>query len=402
MEFILKPFFNAARNQIMFPTGSLNAFQAAQYNDKFGIYQSLFMVFSYMRLTRDLKFRIHYPTGTPFVWQTHNSCAWTPLGNLTMNVMEIDPCKAKVNEEMCYDEHFESAYVSMLEWGRSPGVQMNEQGVAAVNALTESIVKNATLGARLTMTVGSLYNLTTIDTEEDTPTRIAQAFEKTLGTCQGWIELLISLGTVPGNEHLDDDDLIDAADISADGKDYTGDALELYDANYALAKPKLCNAIAEGGVGGFGFQFNPLWLVSPSIFKAVRNKYIELGAALSTNDKRIELVEYPAGEGRSPLKVYVIDGSVVVIPIHEPSQVEQYLVGTSHFCYLTLSGVIQMGGSFNSIPTVGSSEVAVITQLGQDVEDYGKFKFLSHNLMATAVNDTDYVAGAYQWATPSP
>jgi hypothetical protein len=112
-----------------------------------------------------------------------------------------------------------------------------------------------------------------------------------------------------------------------------------------------------------------------------------------------DFVAEPGGFSR-PLYAYFIDDTVVV-QVNEISKFDRMVTGTSHFAYLTISGVIQLGGSFANIPTLNESEVAVLTQLSTDVEDYMTFKFLAHSLLATAINDTDYIAGNYEYALPA-
>ena len=104
--------------------------------------------------------------------------------------------------------------------------------------------------------------------------------------------------------------------------------------------------------------------------------------------------------GRSKTQeVYKIDNTVV-IPINSISHYDRLVTGASHFCYLTISGTIQLGGSFGNLPTVNESEVAIMVQQRTDANNLGKVDFLSHALFATAVNDTNYIAGSYIYAEP--
>ena len=202
--------------------------------------------------------------------------------------------------------------------------------------------------------------------------------------------------------HLDIVDLIDSADISADGKAYEGDALDLFDANFAASPNALKDAIIEGGNGGFGLVFNSLWLVSPSIFRAVHTKWLDIKDNALQNESRITREGYQVSEnGRSKtVWVYMIDNTVV-IPISSVSMYDRYLTGASHFCYLTISGTIQLGGSFGDLPKVNESEVAIMVQQRTDANNLGKVDFLSHALFASAVNDTNYIAGSYIYAEPA-
>lgn len=406
MDWIVKPKFNAALNAAYFPTGSLNAFQAADYNDKFGFYQQTFGVYSYMKLNKKLKYVVHYPVGSPFMWQPHRSCAWTPTGSLSFGKFEVEPCPAKINEEMCYDEHFNGAFEGFLTWGGNPAIEVDEAGKAATNAMIEAIVKNATMGARLTMTVGQLYDPKAVTMAESTNTNIEGLFKKTIGTCRGWIELAITKASEDTRlSHLNVEGLITPDNISADGKTYTGavtDALKLYDNNMDAAPDELAYAAIEGGVGGFADMFYMLWIVSPSILRAVSKKYNAQKTTVLQNEMRISKVPYTlqTERGARTIEVFKIDNTIV-IPLSEVGLVDAKLSGTSHFCYLTVSGCVNLGGSFADIPVPGQSEVAMMIQQGQDVDDLGRYKFLSHALFATAINDTQYLCGSYEYAEPN-
>jgi len=405
MEFLVKPRFSQINNALFFETGPLNGILAAEYSDKFGFYQQNFGVYSYMRMTNSLTFRIHYPTGTPFLWQPHNSCAWTPTGTLQMETDEVTPCKAKINEQMCYDEFMDSAYKVFLQWSTDPTIGFSDQGIQAVDELTRTIVANATMGARMTLTGGQLIDLSSVTFETGTPTRLEDAYRRTAGTCQGWIELLRTTASSEGITHLDGG-YIDAGDISTDGKEYTGgtsgDAVALYDEIFDAAPTALRDAIIEGGVGGFGNTFQPLFLVSQSIYRAVDQAWKAQKETTAVNIPRIERREFQTTtpRGARTIYVYYIDDTAV-IPISEVTQFDRYVTGTSHFAYLTLSGVIQLGANFASLPVVNQSEVGVMVQVSENAEDYGTYKYLSHSLLATAINDTDYIAGDYLYAEPA-
>lgn len=405
MEFLIEPRFSSIRGALYFNTDELNALVRAEYSDKFGFYQDMFGVYSYMRMTSSLKYKIHYPSGTPFKWQTHNSCAWTPLGTLSMNTKEIEPCKAKINEQFCYDEFLEGAYKSFLTWERNPTVGFSQAGVTAVNELARTIVKNATIGARMTLVAGQLFDPDTVTYKEGTPSNIQTAFSRTAGTCKGWIELCIETSAIPGNEHLQNG-LIVSGDISSDGATWTGAAtggfVNFYDAMVAAAPAELKQAIQEGGIGGFSDIYYPMIIVSGSIYAGAYNDYLAQNEAVAQNKPRIErrAFQLTTERGARTVYVYFIDDTVIV-PAHEVGMMEQHLVGTSHFAYLTLSGVIQMGVSFANLPKLQNAEVGVMMQVSEDAEDYGTHKFLAHALFATAINDTKYITGDYAFATPA-
>lgn len=404
MEFLAKPRFNAIRDALYFPTDKLNGLAEGEYNDKYGFYQRQFGLYSYMQLTENNTYRIHYPQGSPFLWQPHNNCSWTPTGTLSMDTMEIAACKAKVNEQFCYDEHMEGTYKAFLQWSQNGRVGFSEAGREVTDALSRTIVENATLGSRMTLVGGQLMDLGTVTFKDGTKTRIEDAYRKTVGTCRGWIELARTKAASEGVTHLDGG-YITAADISSDGTKFVGNnrtILDLYDQMVSESPAPLQDAIVEGGVGGFGNTFYPIWAVAPPEYRAVYEQWKVQSASQSLEDARIRREPYQiqTNGGTRTVYVFFIDDTVV-IPISEISMFDRWLTGTAHFAYLTISGVIQMGSNFAALPVAGESQVSVMIQVSQNAEDLGTYKYLSHGLMATAINDTDYLCGDYVFAEPA-
>jgi len=403
MEFLITPRFNQFNGSMFFETDSLNALMEAEYNDKMGFYQATFGVYSYMRLNSDLEFVIHYPTGTPLLWQPHQNCAWTPTGTLMFNQITMAPCKVKLNEQKCYDEWFNSSYKAFMEWSTGATVQFSSTGQRATDMLTRTIVKNASLGARSTLVAGQLHDLSTITFEEGVNIRIEDAFRKTANSCKGWIQLCVELGQATETAYMDGT-FIQANDISADGTTWVGNGgrtvVDLYDQirTDSSVPGELKDAIIEGGVGGFGTTFFPMFLLALPEYRNVHEAWIAQKESATINEPRINRREF-TWEGRT-IYVYFIDDTVV-IPVTEPNHYGRYITGTHHFAYLTISGVVNLGGSFADLPKINESEVAVLMQMSTDAEDYGTHKFLAHALLATAINDKRYIAGNYLLAEPA-
>jgi len=384
-----------------FETERLNYLADAEYNEHFGFFQRTFGVYSYMQMNRYLKYKIHYPQGTPFMWQPHNSCAWTPTGTLSMATKEIEPCRAKINEQFCYDEWMDSAYEAWLSWEQS-NVAINEAGRDATDALVRTLLRNATVGARAVNVAGQLLDTGTLTFEEGTPTNIRSAFLKSADVCRGWIALARALAAEDSAKygHMENG-LITAGNISSDGESYTGSFLSLYDAQVAAAPKKLRNAIESGGVTGISTPFYPMMLVSPSMISALYQDWLTQKSTTAVNDPRIERREYTVDtpRGPRPMYVYFVDGTVI-IPVEEVELYDNYLTTTSHFAYLTVSGAIQMGGSFASIPEIPGGQIAMAIQASDLLQNLGTYSFLSHALFASAINDKDMLSGDFAIGTP--
>lgn len=400
-SFVLSPTFAPELGGLVFETDRINAFMQAEYNDNFGFYQQNFAIYNYMQLTKDLKYKIHYMEGLPLMWQSHNSCSWDPMGSVEFGSKEITPCKAKMNVENCYDEMIDTIYKAFLSWNNGTS-NFDPQYIPVVNEFVRAIGANATLGARLTLTAGQLYDGVTEQFTADLSNNIQDMFKKSVGVCQGWIDLLEDSASTYS---WLDGSFIDAGDISTDGTQWVGDSrtvIDLYDEILAGAPQPLYDAIIEGGIGGFGAQFYPLLLVSSSVYRAIDLEYKAQRATTATNMPRIEVEQFTTQtpRGTRPVNVYKIDNTYVV-PIHEPNHFTKYLTGTSHFAYLTVSGVIQLGSSFSSLPIVGGGDVGMLVQISNQAEDLGKQKMVSHALFGTAINDVDFIAGNHLYVEPA-
>lgn len=404
LELNVPPIFSdiAGSPQMMFQAEPMNYFLSARYNDRFGFFQQQFGVYGYMQLTSELKFQINYVTTSPLILQSHNSCAWTPLGVSEPGQNEIEPCRAKVNVEHCYDTWFGSIFKDFNRWSASGTIGLSDVGQQAVNVIADSVAKAATLGARMNLVAGQLFDAT-VALKPNTKVSIQEAFARTVGTCQGWLELAATKrANDPTNlNHLDDPNLILPANISVDGKSYTGSVLDLYDATVDASPEPLNNAVVDGGVNGFGDSFYTLFLVSPSILRKLRDDYntINQSAAVTANRISTETFTIQTDRGSRDMTVWKIDNTYVV-PVGEPSQYTQYFDGEYHFAYLTVNGVIQMGTNFAGIPVQNTQDVAMLVEQSNRVKDFNKVYLLSHMLLGVAINDTDYLCGSQLLARP--
>jgi hypothetical protein len=400
-QFLVKPVFQPGdtTDTLGFPVGSVNRFVDAEYSSTFGAYQSAFGMYGYMRFNRQLEYVLHYARSNPFLLQPHNNCAWNPQGLVTFDSRSIQATRAKINVEQCYDEWFDSTFAAHLEWNGGETVEVDRTG--PTDALTRHILEMSALGVRSTLCAGGLFGAVP-SFADGVPTTVRDAFLKTSATRKGWMQQARELAATDASEysHLDNG-LIATADISTDGVEYTGDVLALYDARVDAAPRPLKRAVQIGGSRTFGVNGNPLWLVSYSLMTAVYKAKQAEDAAMVTPQRRITVREIPLA-GRTPIKVYFID-QTAVIPLEEAEVFADYLDGTPHFDYLTMPGVIQLGGSFGAIPGSrdASSDIAIRVQRSDRNEDYGKITYLSHMLLAAAFQDTDFLAGGYRFNQPA-
>ena len=406
-QFIIAPEWSAGDSlqTLTFDVGRVNKLARARYNDHIGFYQQRFGIYSYMRLNHLLQYKIHYPVGSPLLIQPHDSCAWTPQGDFRMASETISPFPMKINVEQCYDETFNSTFEAFMEWGGDATVSMSAGGVEITNAMVDMIMGLGTLGARAVLTAGGNLLTGNLKFASNLSTNLQEAYVRSAGTGNGWIQLLRSMKAQSPDKysHLDNP-LVAEADVSNDTHEYTGDVIALYDARVAASPHKLKSAVKRGGRGGFGGVNVPIWLVSPAIHDRMYHAKLDQDAQVAQNATRIrtEVVQVDNGRsGTSPMVIYFIDNTAV-IPVDEIEVFEEYLQGTAYFDYLTFTGVIQLGGSWSALPNRGSTDVALRIQRSERNEDYGKTTYLSHMLGAVGLNSREYIAGGFEFFEPAP
>lgn len=390
--------FVQAENKFFFPAKDLNAFQRDEFQDTWGFYQSMFGLYTYMRLNRNLKYVLHQLRGTPMVWQPHNSCTVTPTGSLRIGTQEIEPCRAVMKELFCQDELFDSVYETILEWSGAGALEMDEE---FVNQMLSELLANKAAGERLQLTMGNVFNVNTIDMNDENPQGVAvdynDLFQRTHITCTGWVKTLADLADA-GYSHLNLEELLPEADFT-DG-DYQGDILDLYDDLKANAQKPLKALINRGGiVGRNGVNYGAGFIVSDTIHAAVAEQYNTESVAIAQNRTRITREAITSGVTARPNMVYYIDGVVPVIPVSEINAYDHLLAGSTHFAGLIASGNIQLGSNFDEVNDIERGAGMLVQKITDaESDNYGGYVFMSNGLFASAIADKDYaVAARVHW-----
>lgn len=398
---IIKPNFNRIQNQASFPTNSINVFMQEELRDNFSIYQQKFGIFNWMRLNKMQKYVIHSMSGTPLLWQEHNSCGWDPVGSLFMNRRELEPCKAKINMEQCYDELFNSCFEHLLSWNGNGTITFDADATRIWNEITRKLAQGATLGAVHTLTVGQSYNYKNIEFNSKTPDSIKEMFTKTAGTCKGWLELLKAMAASNSiYKHMNHEGILIPEDF--DGKNYTESVVDVYDELKRRGPNELQCLVDEGSVNSFDeVGTSAVLLVSNSLYRAVVQEFNEMCLSNTCLNPRLTREACPTGGGRN-IYIFSIDG-VPVIPINAPMMYEKYFTGSSHFAVLTATGNISLGGSFANLPEVNGNpaNIGMIIEQGKNVQDMGKYYFLAHQLFSVSIADSNYVSATQVYAVPN-
>lgn len=171
---LIKPGFNRFRQTLALPAKSLNALIRTEIFDNFNFYQRQFGVYGQLTLNRKQKWVIHSMKGTPLLWQTHKSCSWDPMGSIRIGRREFTPCNAKLNDSWCYDDMFDSCFEHFLNWSGRGALNLDANGIEVVNQMIQTLVENAMLGARLTLTAGQLHDAASVTINDTVPSDIAK------------------------------------------------------------------------------------------------------------------------------------------------------------------------------------------------------------------------------------
>jgi hypothetical protein len=383
----IKPNFNRIQSAVAFPTRELNYLLEEQVYDGFSFYQNRFNVYSFMRLTKDLKHRIHTMTSIPMIWQPHNSCYIDPLGNIRMGEQEMSPCKGTAVSEFCYDELFDSCFRHFLQWDGQGPLEFDEQGVAMFNRLVGKILESMILGARLTLTANGLYTNDMVEFKDSVDKDIRNLFMKTSHTCQGWMAYLKQLAQQNEYSHLNINGIINEDDFN--GKKFEGDIEAVLDNLIDNALPDMKGVLDEGGLSSLqGGSIQPMFLLTSHLFAAIADAYRrQCNTVYCTNPRLTQEMET---FNNSRVKVYYFD-DIPIIPIHDVNYYDKYLKNATHFAGLTVSGNINLGASFADIPTLDNRSVGVRIKMKDENENYGIYSFRSDSLFSTMIADTDYM-----------
>ena len=393
--FSISPNWNRLNRAATLPTKELNSILETEVRDNFSVYQNKFNVFSWMRINKKQKFVLSSIEGSPLVWQSLNSCGWDPSGSLWMNRKELEPCRVKINEENCLDELFDSCFEPLLTYdGRGP-LMLDATGQSVWERLTKTLLQNSVLGAMGTYWAGNFFDPNVVKFREDTPDIFQKLFMKSADTCKGVLQLMVAMGKNPKYANMNVEGILKEDDFN--GKKYIGSIKDLKDSLADAAPHDLSCVIDEGSISAFDGGAAPVMLVSPSIYRAAMEEYREQCHSLNCVEKRLMLEDCPY-QGRIA-KVLHVDG-IPIIPIRYASIYDKYLTGTTHFAILTVTGNIALGGSFGDIPVLDGSpnQTGIMIQRGNNAYDVGKYYFLAHQLMATAINDANYFVGAVEYA----
>ena len=217
----IAPQWDAFNNQLWFPTNEINTFMREIVYDKMSIYMALYRPYSWMRLTKLMRYRLHELRASTSLWQAHNSCQWKPTGTLVDGQRELFPEAIMLQEQKCYDNFFGTNYEQFLTYPQGGGlVEIDPNGQRLMAEGLNVLLQNAAVGFRELLATGQRIDYGGLVPFEPTlGTDFRELIKRTANSIKGWLQLLVENAVKPGLSHLNVPDVIDPVnDFNGDGK----------------------------------------------------------------------------------------------------------------------------------------------------------------------------------------
>lgn len=388
----IEPQFVPESNAFYYTSKDVNAFYRSQYTDTFGFYQRNFRVFSYMQMNSKRKYVVNQPKGSPLVWQQFKSCSYEGTSSLTIGRKELEPESIYMREDFCVDAMFDSAYSHLIQYGRDGDYGLDADGQRIFLELLQELLANAAAGYRMTAVAGRLYDVLNIPMNPENTVNISNLFRRTHGAFKGLLKLAMEAAQLEAPQL--NVNILDESDFDAYGN-YTGDIYAVLDELRARAKTPLRRLLDNGGaVTYLGKTMYPNILLSEGLYWAVIQKYQQESVTQATNRVRLVEREYGNVQGQTPQRVFFLDGRYPIIPFYDANGFDEYIKGRTQFAGIVASDLFQIGSSFDSLPEdIEGNDLGIIIARDNDYtsNSYGKYTVLSHNLVKTAIADTDYM-----------
>ena len=385
----LNPTFSPRQGALQFPCDTLNQVVPNEYIDALDWFQTAFGVYGWMQLTQNYKFKINQITGAPFLWQAANSCGSNPTKTLSIGQETLEPKENELFEKLCVrDGTYASLFEHLLQY-RGETLELTPEMRAILDQFTKTLLENAAQGLRVNLTIGSFTDFSLLSKPAGTDQDVWDAIMATYNTSIGWLSVAYN-AALSGYSHMDLSGVINSGDFNASGE-YTQNPLDLYDTIKSNAPQMLKNVVASGGIG----RFMPIFIVDPTLYAAIAKKADELAASPLANTPRISIREVNVAGTMIPRRYYVIDGTVVVVPVTEIQAWDNYAGFNTYAAYLTTAGNINLGAAFNELPMTDGSNIGITAALNNDPasQDFGYIFWRGFTLTASAFAYRDLVAG---------
>lgn len=366
-----------------------------EYLNTLDWYQRAFGVYSIMKLNRNNKFNLIQATGKPYLWQASNSCVSDPTKTISLGQEVLEPKATELFEKLCVrDSSYGSLLFEHLLSYNGDTLELTPEMRAILDELTQTLLENAAQGLRLNLTIGSLTDIAALPGGKpaSTPQDVWDALLATYDSSIGWVTVAANAAAA-GYSWMDLSGVISSGDFNASG-DYTANPLDLYDTIKANAPSQLKKVVASGGVG----KHLPIFIVDPTLFAAIANKANELAAQPLANTARIVVREVQTPGELIPRRYYVIDGSVVVVPVEEIQGWDEDADIDTYGAFLTTAGNINIGGAFTDMPGTMGENTAITAAYNTNAgsSDFGYMFWRGFSVTASAIAYRDLFAGTVE------
>jgi len=401
---ILPDFLPGQPNSFTFPHQKLNTIARAEYQDTFGVYQRLFNVFSYMQMNRRNKFVVHYPKGTPLVWQPYKACSYNHTGSMSLDSRELTPDPIYMKEKFCHDVLLDSCFEHLIQYPSSGEITLDATGVQLFNQLIDELLANAQLGFRISAVAGQMYDVDAVEFSESNTAELDALFQRVHNTIKGIIK--ISYDMARQDKPWLDAALVADTDFDETGTYVGGNPIEVVD---ALVKSKAQKPLRQlynrGGVAQTGrFTFLPLIICSDGWYASFLEQYQTESEQTAVNRTRLSKRSIAAETSPTPTEVLYLDGRVPIIPLSEITGFDPYVKGNLNYLGVISSGNMQIGASFSQLPeNIEQQDIGVLVGRNENFHDdnYGSYTVLSHALAKTALADPNYAVGTINYTVPA-
>jgi hypothetical protein len=355
-----------------------------------------------MQMNRRNQFVVHYPKGTPLVWQPYQACSYNTTGSITLDRRELTPDPIYMKERFCHDSLMDSCFEHFINYDANGDISLSPEGVRMFNMLIEELMANAQLGFRISAVSGQMFDVDSVNFSMDNTANIEDLFKRVHPTLKGVLKIAYDQAQIDAPWM----DLDVAADTDFDEMgEFTGNPVDAVEAIAAKAPKPLRQLYKRGGtVTGNRFNFLPIIVCSDGWYSAFLRRYNEEGAQVALNRVRLSKRTFGAENSPTPTEVMYLDGRVPIVPLSEITGFDQYVEGNLNFLGIVASGNMQVGSSFTGLPNdIEGRDIGVMIGRDNDMhsDSYGSYTVLSHVLAKTAIADKNYFAGCINHTVPA-
>lgn len=358
--------------------------------------ENRFGVYSFGRFDRAGKARMSSLTVPKHLLQPRTNCrTWNPKGNISITDRTVHACDLEFMGEQCTDTLFGDCLEYILGGGNDKWDMLaTPEGQRLFNLMVNKIFLGLNNSTYDYVTFSNHPLITDSNTNSwwdvntTTDGEWADFLDQQTGTtCKGHLTLIDEAKT-EGLDHFNT--VINASDISADGKSFTGDAIALFKELEETAPLAFQIAMNDNRQ-----EMMPKLLVSPSIFYRYREQLI---TQYDTVPESYQFFVTRDGI-QSPMRGVLRYGGMEVIAKYDWQAFDRTVGVNTHRAVLTMPGNMFIG---YDVPELNqSSGLGMRIQQRFDLPHKGEVYMHTTLQLGAGIVDTDFMANASIVVTPS-